>query len=143
MTAIQLRCLLLVTAVLVLLSGCNHSQPLLTPTQDGSSYPAVTPERLTGSTSSRRTGQHDFEFAWSFDATSFSIEGNAIPPDLITAMLGSGVKATKIEGAWEIRDGIIHFFVDSNSTGPARECSMKIYSAGSIRIESSEAQYVF
>ena len=138
MTAIQLRCVLPITLGVVLLLGCDRS-----PAPVGGSYPAVTPERLTGSTSSQRTGQHDFEFTWTFDATSFVIEGNAIPSDLITAMLGPDVKATKIEGAWEIRDGIIHFVVDTEDTEPARECSMRIYSTGPIRIESSAAQYVF
>ncbi|MDA7873765.1 hypothetical protein N9B17_01245 [Rhodopirellula sp.] len=138
MTAIQLRCVLPITLGVVLLLGCDCS---LAP--DGGSYRAVTPEKLTGSTSSQRTGQHDFEFTWTFDATSFVIEGNAIPSDLITAMLGPDVKATKIEGAWEIRDGIICFVVGTEDKVPARECSMRIYSTGPIRIESSEAQYVF
>lgn len=138
MTATQLRCVLPIALGVVLLIGCDRS-----PVPLGSNYPAVTPERLNGSTSSHRTGQHDFEFTWTFNATSFVIEGRAIPTDLIAAMLGPDEKATKIEGAWEIRDGIIHFVVDTEDTEPARECSMRIYSTGPIRIESLEAQYVF
>ncbi len=138
MTAIQLRGVLPIAVGVVLLIGCGRS-----PVPVGGNYPAVTPERLTGSTSSQRTGQHHFDFTWTFDATSFVIEGSAIPTDLITVMLGPDEKAAKIEGTWEIRDGVIHFFVDTKDAEPARDCSMRIYSTGPIRIESSEAQYVF
>lgn len=138
MKAIQLRCVLPIALVVVLLFGCNRS-----PIPVGGNYPAVTPQRLTGSTSSHRTGQHDFDFTWTFDATSFVIEGSALPTDLITAMLGPDDKATKIEGTWEIRDGIIHFFVNTKDAKPGSNCSMRIYSTGPIRIETSEAQYVF
>ena len=138
MTAIRRRCVLPIALGVGLLIGCGRS-----PVPVGGNYPAVTPERLAGSTSSPRTGQHDFDFSWTFDATSFVIEGNAIPADLMTAMLGSDETVAKIEGAWEIRDGIIHFSVNMEDGGPARECSMRIYSTGPIRIETSEAQYVF
>ncbi|MEY4568122.1 MAG: hypothetical protein RLY14_3092 [Planctomycetota bacterium] len=138
MTPIQLQCVLSIALSVALLFGCARS-----PGPVGGNYPAVTPERLTGSTSSHRTGQHDFDFTWTFDATSFVIEGNAIPTDLIATMLGPDEQATKIEGTWEIQDEIIRFFVNTKSSEQARECSMPIYSTGPIRIETSEAQYVF
>jgi hypothetical protein len=122
----------------VLLIRCTRA-----PAPIGGDYPAVTAERLAGSTSSQRTGQHDFDFTWSFAASSFVNEGIAIPTDLIAAMLGPDEKASSIEGTWEIRDGIIHFFVTTKDAEQARDCSMRIYSTGPIRIETSEAQYVF
>ena len=140
MTAIRHRFVLPVTVVAILCVGCGRANR---PAQVGGSYPPVTPERLAGSSSSHRTGHDDFEFTWSFDATSFVIEGSAIPTDLISAMLGPDVSATEIQGKWEIRDGTIHFFVDTGDTDSVKECSMPIYSTGPIRIESSAAQYVF
>jgi hypothetical protein len=140
MTAIHSRFILPAALVVILCVGCDSAIPPPTP---GGYYPPVTPERLAGSTTSQRTGQDDFEFEWSFGETLFVIEGSAIPTDLMSAMLGPDVSATKIEGKWEIRDGTIHFFVDTEISDSVRECSMSIYSTGPIRIESSAAQYVF
>jgi hypothetical protein len=127
-----------ITFGVALLIGCDRSAVSV-----GGGYPAVTPARLAGLTSSFRTGQHDFKFSWTFDTTSFVIEGSNIPPDLIVAMLGPGMTTAKIEGAWEIRDGVIHFFVDKEDSNSANECAMRIYCTGPIRIETPDAQYVF
>lgn len=143
-TFMRMRCAVLVAASVGLLFGCTR-ESAAPPIQVGRDYPAVTPERLAGLTSSQRTGKHHFEFTWSFDATSFVIEGPAIPTDLIFNMSGSDMELTKIEGEWDIQGDIINLFVNSGveDSEPARKCSMRIYSTGPVRIENSEAQYVF
>jgi len=136
----QRRSVLPIAIAAIVCLGCSSAVPTPIP---GDSYPPVTAEQLAGSRSSHRTGQDKFEFTWSFDETSFLIEGMAIPTDLISAMLGHDIAVAKIQGKWEIRDGTIHFFVDAGDSGSGRECSMPIYRTGPIRIESSAAQYVF
>jgi len=38
---------------------------------------------LIGETTSQRTGQHDYQFSWKFDAENFEITGDSIPEDLL------------------------------------------------------------
>jgi hypothetical protein len=103
----------------------------------------VTAEELQGHECSHRTGG-DFSFNWSFDRDTFVIEGDDIPPDLVTAMLGPDASATRIEGTWHIHGHIIDFLVRTDDPeAEPRKSSLHIFFTGVIRVSTSEAQYVF
>ena len=122
-------------------SGCGES--ITTQTARNSQIGGeslVTPSSLAGKTSSHRTGQHDFQFSWKFDATKFEISGDSIPNDLLKDF-GYGDQVGKIAGQWKIENRFIHLTTDVN--GETTNCEMKIFSTGPIRIQSSDAQYLF
>ena len=131
--------LVLAMAVAASLSACDYRSK--TPT--GGSYPPVTAEKLLSATFSHRTGQDHFQFRWKFDADQFVIEGEQIPPDLTDALLGPNQTAKKISGKWKIQNDRIYFEVPAGEDQPPIQCDMSIFSSGVIRIQSSDAQYVF
>ena len=137
----MLYALSLSALALICYSGCGESLTAQTvrKTQIGGES-LVAPSSLTGKTSSHRTGQHDFQFSWKFDATNFEISGDSIPTDLLKD-LGYGDQVGKITGQWKIENSIIHLTTDVN--GETTDCEMKIFATGPIRIQSSDAQYVF
>ncbi len=138
------RALFFICAVQVgmVIVGCGSvSEP---PVEVGGNYPPVTEKQLRQTEFSHRTGGEDFEFTWSFEDDRFVIEGNEIPSDLITAILGPDASTTRIEGTWQIHDGTIDFALDDDDdSGTAGKCSLPIYFTGVIRIETPKAQYVF
>ncbi len=121
--------------------GCESKPPRFT----GGDYPPVTKEQLTGSVLSLRTGRQKFDFSWTFEANSFVVEGPEIPPDLVAALLSPNAAVSRIEGTWEIRDETIYFYVETGEAESMsiREAFLPIFFTGVIRIQTSEAQYVF
>lgn len=101
----------------------------------------VSAKTLAGMTSSQRTGPQEYQFTWSFDAEKFKITGAKIPADLYKDILGGKSDTTEIVGSWEIRRG--NLFLRVGKGDKAIECKMKIFNTGVVRIESSQAQYVF
>ena len=137
----MLNALFLSALALICCSGCGESTTAQTAreTQIGGES-LVSPSSLSGKTSSHRTGQHDFQFSWKFDATNFEIFGDSIPTDLLKD-LGYAGQVGKITGQWKIENRIIHLTTDVN--GETKNCEMKIFATGPTRIQSSDAQYVF
>ena len=121
--------------------GCESKPPRVT----GGNYSPVTKEQLTGSDLALRTGRQKFDFSWTFETNRFVVEGPEIPPDLVATLLSPNAAVSRIEGPWEIRDEAIYFYVETGEAESMsiRESSLPIFSTGVIRIQTSEAQYVF
>ncbi|MAI33337.1 MAG: hypothetical protein CMM07_16905 [Rhodopirellula sp.] len=128
-------------------SGCNQPTPNPNPPQrsiqTGGNYGPPTSAQLAGSSSSHRTGGEKYNFQWSFATSTFSLEGEDIPADLISAILGNNTQTTSIKGKWEINGKMLRLSTESyDDTGP-RSVSLPIMNTGVIRVTTPEAQYVF
>ena len=122
-------------------SGCGDSvSAQTTPSSQVGGTSPVAPSSLVGKTTSHRTGQHDYQFCWKFDASNFEISGNSITDDLLKD-LGCGEQIGKITGKWKVEKESILLATDVN--GETIKWKMKIFTTGPIRIQSNAAQYVF
>ena len=74
-------------------------------------------------------------------AIGFAVFGCRVQPS--TGGNYPPVTASRIEGTWRIRAGMIEFTTSiAGSDEKVRTCSFPIYSTGVIRIETPAAQYV-
>ena len=121
--------------IVFLIQGCNR-----TTSNSLGTYPTVQANDLVGRSTSQRTGQHDYNFLWSFDSESFKIDGTSIPKDLIQDLAIDDTAST-ISGTWELEDDTI--ILTTRNNGKSSETKMKIFATGPIRIQSTGAQYVF
>lgn len=130
-------------SILVMQVGCfqNRTGNL------GGNYPAVTAADVDGIESTHRTGMHNFDFRWTFTSDQFLIEGPDIPTDLIIDLVGKPQgeeyesEITQINGAWHLFDDNICLSIGDGEE--EREVKLPIFFTGPLRIQSSEAQYVF
>ena len=116
-------------------SGCNRTK-----TARIGYKKTVSASELAGKSSTQRTGQHSYEFSWTFSDDQFKIIGDAIPGDLLDDLC-EGHATEEISGQWRIVDGSLLLELDTENG--TKECQMEIFATGPIRIQSSAAQYVF
>ncbi len=143
MYRINLHHALRLTAVVTVLSFTACSPPIPT----GSGYPPVIKEMLIDAEYSHRTGGEDWELTWSFSETEFVITAtdDFLPPDLVETVTGNQQQAKQLNGTWDLQDEVLlisNVMID-NETEVVGERSARIFPTGVIRIQTSDAQYVF
>ena len=128
-------------------SGCEKVIPSPNPQQGaiqlGGNYPRISSKDFAGTNSSQRTGKDEYNFTWSVATSTFLIEGDDIPEDLVTALLGDTTQTTRIEGKWEIKGETLHLSIDSGNDESPRAIALPIVNTGVIRVITPDAQYVF
>lgn len=123
-------------------AGCDAPVPV------GGGYSPVTAAEIAGMSTSHRTGMHQFEFNWAFDANRFLLEGDNLPDDLVVELLGltysdeSGSKVNRVEGTWVLLNEQ-ELRLTTTSPTQTEGIKLRIFRTGPIRIQTGKAQYVF
>lgn len=127
--------------VVICIAACSPSIPT------GSGYPPIGKEMLIGAEYSHRTGREDWKLTWTFSETEFVIkaDGDSLPPDLVESITGTRQAAKQVNGTWDLVDEslLISDVKTNEETEVAGERSARIFPTGVIRIQTSDAQYVF
>ena len=135
-------CLRLAAAMAVIcIAACSPPIPT------GGDYPPVSKEMLIGAEYSHRTGREDWKLTWTFSDTEFVIkaDGESLPPDLVESVTGMQEQAKQLKGTWDLAGEklLVSDVKIDEETVVAGERSARIFPTGVIRIQTSEAQYVF
>ena len=117
------------------------------PTPTGSGYPPVSKKMLIGAEYNHRTGREDWELTWTFSESGFVItaDGDSLPPDLVESVTGKQQLAKQLNGTWDLQDEalLISNVKIDDEADVAGKRSTRIFPTGVIRIQTSDAQYVF
>ena len=107
----------------------------------------VSKEMLTDAEYSHRTGGEGWDLTWTFSETDFVITATDgfLPPDLVESVSGKQQEAKQLNGTWNLQGEslLISNVKIDGETEVSGERSTRIFPTGVIRIQTSDAQYVF
>ena len=102
----------------------------------------VTRDRLAGA----RLTAIDKSHSWTFTQKTFVLASGKknIPADLVKALLGPDRKASRIEGKWDLRPGVLTLSaISADGKQAQKDAKLKVEPAGLIRVNIGKEQYNF